>query len=62
MTFGWGIAMLVAGAVLAFEAIKLPRVVTDVVQTDVVGVILLVMGALAIALGLIQHRSNPPGR
>ncbi len=54
MTFGWGVGLLIVGAILATDAIRLPREVTDVVSTDVVGVILLIMGALAIVLGLVQ--------
>lgn len=50
---------MLVGAILALGAVELPRAVTDVVQTDVVGWICLAAGALAIVLGVITNRQAP---
>ncbi len=59
MGLGAGVLLMLVGAILALEAIELPRAVTDVVQTDVVGWICLAVGALAIVLGVVSGRQTP---
>ena len=55
-----GIALLIAGLILATGAVDVPDRVNNVIATDTVGWICLVVGALHLALAvvLIQQRSR----
>ena len=55
-----GIALLIAGLILATGAVDVPDRVNNVIATDTVGWICLVVGALYLALAvvLIQQRSR----
>jgi hypothetical protein len=60
MGIGVGITLLVVGLILVTGAVDVPDGVNDVVATDTVGWICLIVGALALALAalLIQQRSR----
>jgi hypothetical protein len=60
MGIGVGITLLVVGLILVTGAVDVPDGVNDVVATDTVGWICLIVGALTLALAalLIQQRSR----
>jgi len=60
MGIGVGIALLVVGLILVTGAVDVPDAVNDVVATDTVGWICLVVGALSLVLAVVltQQRSR----
>ena len=58
MGFGVGAILLVIGLVLVTGAVDLPSGVQDVVATNTVGWILVVVGVLALLLPLTQQRRS----
>jgi hypothetical protein len=60
MEIGVGIALIVAGLILVTGAVEVPEAVNNVVATDTVGWICLVVGALSLVLAviLIQQRAR----
>jgi hypothetical protein len=60
MGIGGGIALLVVGLILVTGAVDVPDAVNDVVATDTVGWICLVVGALSLVLAVVltQQRSR----
>ena len=58
MGIGVGIILLVVGLILVLDAVDLPAAVTDVVATDTVGWICLVIGILGLVLAVVTMRSG----
>jgi uncharacterized membrane protein HdeD (DUF308 family) len=58
MGFGVGVLFIVLGLVALLDVVTLPTSVTDVVETHVLGWILLLAGILSITLGMIATRRN----
>lgn len=58
MGIGMGIVLLVVGLVLVTGAVDLPAAVDDVVATETVGWICLVVGVLALVLALVMNRQR----
>ena len=58
MGIGVGILLLVIGLILVTGAIDLPASVTDVMDTEMIGWICLVVGVLAIVLVLVMNRQR----
>ena len=58
MGIGVGILLLVIGLILTLDAVDLPAAVTDVVDAEVIGIICLVVGALAIVLALVMNQQR----
>jgi hypothetical protein len=60
MGIGVGIALLVVGLILVTGAVDVPDGVNDVIATDTVGWICLVVGALSLVLAVVltQQRSR----
>lgn len=58
MSYGTGVVLLVVGAILLTGAVALPAAVTDVVKTDVMGLILAACGVLAIVLGFVSGKGS----
>ena len=58
MGIGVGILLLVIGLILVTGAIDLPDSVTDVMDTEMIGWICLVVGVLAIVLVLVMNRQR----
>jgi len=56
MGFGVGILLLVVGLILVTHAVVLPTSINDVVSTDAVGWICVLVGALALALAFFVNR------
>ena len=52
MGIGIGILLLVIGLILVTGAVDLPQSINDVVETETVGWIFVVVGALALVLAL----------
>jgi uncharacterized membrane protein HdeD (DUF308 family) len=55
MGIGLGVVLLLIGLVLAFEVIELPQGIADAVDSGTLGWILIIVGALAIALALVMN-------
>jgi hypothetical protein len=55
MGIGVGVVLLVIGLVFALDVIDLPASVDDVVATNTLGWIFIIVGALAIILALIMN-------
>ena len=53
MAIGLGIVLLIAGLILLLGAIDLPASVDSVVQTELLGWILTIAGALALVLSVV---------
>lgn len=62
MGFGIGIVFVVVGLIILTGAVTIPDAVTKYADAHLIGVILLVLGIVAILLGLMQarSRSGPP--
>lgn len=58
MGIGLGVILLLIGLVLALDVVDLPASVDDVVATDTLGWILILLGALAIVLALVMNRQR----
>jgi uncharacterized membrane protein HdeD (DUF308 family) len=58
MGFGVGVLFIVLGLVALLDVVALPTSITDVVETHVLGWILLLGGILSITLGMIATRRN----
>ncbi len=60
MGFGAGIILLVVGLILVTGAVDLPQALDDVIATNTVGWICVIVGALALVLALVvnQQRSR----
>jgi protein-S-isoprenylcysteine O-methyltransferase Ste14 len=58
MGIGVGITLLVVGLILVTGAVDVPDGVNDVVATDTVGWICLVVGALALVLAVLLTRQR----
>lgn len=60
MGIGLGIILLVIGLILLLGAVDLPAAVDNVIATETLGWILVIMGALALVLALVlnQQRSR----
>ena len=58
MGFGIGILLLVPGLILVTGAVDLPASVDDVVDTGVLGWILVVVGVLALGLALVSTQQQ----
>ena len=54
MGIGLGIVLLLVGLILAFDVVRISAV-NDVVDTNTLGWILIVVGALAIVLALVMN-------
>ena len=59
MGIGVSIVLIVVGLILVLDAVDLPAAITDVVATDTVGWICLVVGILGLVLA-VDH--DAPGR
>lgn len=61
MGIGLGVILLLIGLILAFGVIDLPASIDDVVSTDTLGWILILVGALTIVLALVTNaqRTRP---
>lgn len=55
MGIGLGVILLLVGLVLALGVIDLPTSIDDVVATNSLGWILIIVGALAIVLALVMN-------
>ena len=55
MGIGLGVVLLLLGLIFAFGVIDLPASVDDVVATNTLGWILIIVGALAIILALVMN-------
>jgi len=55
MGIGLGIVLLLIGLVLALGVINLPQSIDNVVATNTLGWILIIVGALAIVLALVMN-------
>lgn len=62
MGFGVGIVFIIVALILLTGAVDLPSSVTDHVDAHLIAIILLVLGIVAVLLGLLQSRSKngPP--
>jgi fumarate reductase subunit D len=58
MGIGLGVVLLLVGLVLALEVVDLPASIDDVVATNTLGWILILLGALAIVLALVMNRQR----
>ena len=58
MGIGLGIILLVIGLILALGAVDLPASVDDVIATETVGWILIVMGVVALVLALVMNQQR----
>ena len=55
MGIGLGVVLLLLGLIFALDVIDLPASVDDVIATDTLGWILIIVGALAIVLALVMN-------
>jgi uncharacterized membrane protein HdeD (DUF308 family) len=55
MGIGLGVVLLLLGLIFAFDVIDLPKSIDDVVATNTLGWILIIVGALAIVLALVMN-------
>ena len=58
MGIGLGVVLLLLGLILAFDVIDLPASVDDVVASDTLGWILIIVGVLAIVLALVMNQQR----
>ena len=58
MGIGLGVILLLLGLIFAFDVVDLPASVDDVVATDTLGWILIIVGALAIVLALVMNNQR----
>jgi fumarate reductase subunit D len=55
MGIGLGVVLLLVGLILALGVVDLPASIDDAVATSTLGWILIIVGALAIALALVMN-------
>jgi hypothetical protein len=55
MGIGLGVVLLLLGLIFALDVVDLPAAVDDVIATDTLGWILIIVGVLAIILALIMN-------
>lgn len=55
MGIGLGVVLLLLGLILALGVVDLPASIDDVVATNTLGWILIIVGALAIVLALVMN-------
>jgi hypothetical protein len=55
MGIGLGVVLLLVGLIFAFNVIDLPASVDDVIATNTLGWILIIVGVLAIVLALVMN-------
>ena len=55
MGIGLGVVLLLIGLVLALNVVDLPASIDDVVATNTLGWILILVGALAIVLAIVMN-------
>jgi uncharacterized membrane protein HdeD (DUF308 family) len=55
MGIGLGVVLLLLGLIFAFNVVDLPASIDDVVATNTLGWILIIVGALAIVLALVMN-------
>jgi uncharacterized membrane protein HdeD (DUF308 family) len=55
MGIGLGVVLLLLGLIFALDVVNLPASFEDVVKTDTLGWILIIVGALAIVLALVMN-------
>jgi len=58
MGIGLGVVLLLLGLVFAFDVVDLPSSVDDVVATNTLGWILIIVGVLAIVLALVMNNQR----
>jgi uncharacterized membrane protein HdeD (DUF308 family) len=58
MGIGLGVILLLLGLIFAFDVVDLPKSIDDVVATDTLGWILIIVGALAIVLALVMNNQR----
>ncbi len=58
MGIGLGVVLLLLGLVLALNVVDLPASVDDVVASNTLGWILIIVGALAIILALVMNNQR----
>jgi uncharacterized membrane protein HdeD (DUF308 family) len=58
MGIGLGVVLLLLGLIFAFDVIDLPKSIDDVVATNTLGWILIIVGALAIVLALVMNNQR----
>jgi uncharacterized membrane protein HdeD (DUF308 family) len=58
MGIGLGVVLLLLGLILAFGVVDLPASIDDVVATNTLGWILIIVGALAIVLALVMNNQR----
>lgn len=58
MGIGLGIVLLVIGLILVLGAVDLPASMDDVIATETLGWILVVVGALALVLALVMNQQR----
>lgn len=74
MGIGLGVVLLAIGLIFALDVVNLPAVIDSAIDTNTLGWILIIVGALAIVLALVmnaqrsrsthvveeRHRGGPP--
>jgi uncharacterized membrane protein HdeD (DUF308 family) len=55
MGIGLGVILLLVGLIFAFNVIDLPASVDDIIATNTLGWILIIVGVLAIVLALVMN-------
>jgi uncharacterized membrane protein HdeD (DUF308 family) len=55
MGIGLGVVLLLLGLIFAFDVVNLPSSVDDVIATNTLGWILIIVGVLAIVLALVMN-------
>ena len=55
MGIGLGVVLLLLGLIFAFDVVNLPASIDDVVATNTLGWILIIVGVLAIVLALVMN-------
>jgi len=55
MGIGLGVVLLLLGLIFAFDVVDLPASVDDVIATNTLGWILIIVGVLAIVLALVMN-------
>ena len=58
MGIGLGVILLLLGLIFAFDVVDLPASVDDVIATNTLGWILIIVGALAIILALVMNNQR----
>ena len=58
MGIGLGVVLLLLGLIFAFDVVNLPASVDDVIATNTLGWILIIVGVLAIVLALVMNNQR----